>query len=264
MASYLMPRRKKHFETVESPRPPRKPKKDSKKKGSILFPLSPRTPGQELLIDAIAEKPVTICDGPAGTGKTFVAFGSALKFYLEDPNINRIIIVRSTFTAGDEPELGFLPGTLNDKMEPFLAPILRDSVPLLIKGNAVSYPTMIGKSKDSSAFSRPTDVECILSRFDIEIIPLQLMRGRSLNNAFIILDEAQNCNISDFRLFISRMGKNSRIVIEGDSSQKDRPDGALPELMKKLNSLPSVATVKLSPEDIIRNPLIGPILKRLK
>lgn len=262
-----MPRRsskhtkKRKVRVVESQHPTTRSKATTSVSG-ILHPLEPRTAGQEIYLNAIREKPVVICDGPAGTGKTFISFGCALRSYVEDPNILRIVIVRPTIIAGDEQQLGFLPGSLNDKMAPFMAPILRDSAPLLIK-----------KTQRTPADSRfierfgnsNTDyVNTILSRFDIEIVPLHLMRGRSFHNSFVILDEAQNCKMEDFKLFLTRIGRKSRVVIEGDATQKDRVSGALPELMTRLNGLSMVETVSLTSEDIIRNAMISDILERLK
>ena len=230
-----------------------------KTRSSILQPLEPQTAGQELFLKAIQTKPIVICDGLAGTGKTFISFGSALKAYLGDGEIEKIIIVRPTFTSGDEPELGFLPGSLEDKMAPFVAPLLRDSAPLLLRKTRNSsdqrFVDKFGNGKDN--------VTTLLSQFDIEIIPLHLMRGRTFNFCFVILDEAQNCSMEDFKLFLTRIGKKCRVVIEGDSSQKDREDGSLPLLMKKLNNTDYVGLVKLDHTDIVRNPLIADLIRKL-
>lgn len=227
---------------------------------SLLQPLEPKSVGQEIFLEAIKSKPIVICDGPAGTGKTLISFGSALRAYLADDVIERIIVVRPTFTASDEPELGFLPGSLNDKMAPFMAPLLRDSAPLLLKRpsrNAEDqrFIDRFGSGRDSTA--------SLLAQFDIEVVPIHLMRGRTFNKAFIILDEAQNCSLADFKLFLTRIGKNSRVIIEGDSTQTDRENGALPLLMKKMAGSDYVGLVKLGPEDIIRNNLIADLIKRL-
>lgn len=227
---------------------------------SLLLPLEPKSDGQEIFIRAINSKPIVICDGPAGSGKTIISFGSALRSCVHDPDIERIVVVRPTFTSSDEPELGFLPGALNDKMAPFMAPLLRDSAPLLFKKNT--------RNAEDQRFverfgNRKENVAHFLSRFDIEIVPLQLMRGRSFHHSFIILDEAQNCSMSDFKLFLTRIGKKSRVVIEGDSTQKDRDNGALPTLMKKLQGLDCVALVKLNSDDIVRNTMISDLIQRL-
>lgn len=238
----------------------RPPKAD----GSLLHKLEPKTAGQEIFLTAIREKPVVICDGPAGTGKTFISFGSALRAYLNDSGILRIVIVRPTIPAGDEPGLGFLPGNIDDKMAPFMAPILRDSAPLLIKKNSRTpgdsrFIERFGNNSNNSDY-----VANMLSRFDIEIVPLHLMRGRSFHNSFVILDEAQNCTMGDFKMFLTRIGRKSTVIIEGDATQKDRDGGALPELMQKLEGLPMVECVRLHSEDIIRNPMISDIIERLK
>jgi len=233
-----------------------------KSSGSILHPLTPRTAGQKIYLDTIENKPVTICEGPAGTGKTFISFGMALKLYLDvKSNITRIVIARPTLPAGDEPELGYLPGTLNEKMEPFMAPILRDSVPLLIKKPP---RTSLGRDYGTKDGRGQQDMSTILHKFNIEIVPLHLMRGRTFHNAFVILDEAQNCSMGDFKLFITRIGKESKVVIEGDASQKDRKNGALLNFMSRLQGLDCVGVVKLTQVDIMRNPHISAILDRLR
>tara|TARA_Y100001980_G_C14448770_1_gene233130 strand:- start:57 stop:842 length:786 start_codon:yes stop_codon:yes gene_type:complete len=261
-----MPRRskrtKKRKTVAEAPIPNKSKVRGKTSVASILHPLEPRTVGQEIYLNAIRQKPVVICDGPAGTGKTFISFGCALRAYLEDSNILRIVIVRPTITAGDEPALGFLPGDIHAKMAPFMAPILRDSAPLLIK-KAQRTPSD-SRFIDRFGNSNSDYVTNILNRFDIEIVPLHLMRGRSFHNSFVILDEAQNCKMEDFKLFLTRIGRKSRVVIEGDATQKDRDGGALPELMKRLDGMPVVECVSLTNEDIIRNTMISDILKRLK
>jgi len=146
-------------------------------------------------------------------------------------------------------------------MAPFMAPILRDSAPLLIKKKSRSA----SDSRFIERFGNNRDyIADMLSRFDIEIVPLHLMRGRSFHNSFVILDEAQNCTMGDFKMFLTRVGRKSTVIIEGDATQKDRDGGALPELMKRLEGLSMVACVKLHSEDIIRNPMISDIIERLK
>lgn len=238
---------------AERPRPP---------EGGIpmLVSLEPKSVGQEIFIRAIEDKPIVICDGIAGTGKTIISFGSALRKCIHDDDIERIVIVRPTFTASDEPALGFLPGTLEEKMAPFMAPLLRDSASLLFKKSSRNsddqrFVDRFGNGRDATLSA--------LSKFDIEIVPLHLMRGRSFHHSFIILDEAQNCSMTDFKLFLTRVGLHSRVIIEGDSTQKDREDGSLPLLMKKLQGLDFVGIVKLTSEDIVRNNMIADIIDRL-
>ena len=215
-------------------------------------------------MDSIEDNPITICTGPAGTGKTILAFGMALQYYLSNSCIDRIVIVRSTYPAGDEPALGFLPGDMNEKMSPFLAPLLKDSARQLLKKFKKDYETQNLLNRGNSISNTASMMNIMLSKFDIEIVPLQFMRGRTFSNSFVILDEAQNCSMADFKLFLTRIGENSRVVIEGDASQKDRPDGALPELMERLNGLDTVGVVELDDRDIVRSPLISAILKRLQ
>jgi phosphate starvation-inducible protein PhoH and related proteins len=258
-----MPKRKRPTVKTKATKSTKlRPAKSTKTKDrTLLHSIKPKTPGQATYLQTIEDKTVTICNGLAGTGKTFISFGCALKHFVDASSpISRIIIVRPTFTAGDEPELGYLPGSLNDKMEPFLAPILRDSAPLLIR----QLPsTTIGRPYGQQNSNGSYDISTILLKFNIEIVPLHLMRGRTFHKAFVILDEAQNCSMSDFKLFLTRIGKESKVVIEGDASQTDRTNGALPELMGKLDGLDDVGNVVLGAEDIIRNKIISAILERL-
>lgn len=232
-------------------------KKNSNNTKSILNPISPKTPGQEAFIDAINQKEIVICDGPAGSGKTFISFGLALQYYFNDKNIRRIIIVRPTISSGDDDDLGYLPGSLNEKMSPFLAPIIKDSAPLLIKPEAFRTNLNFGDR------GSPDPLSALLTKIDIEVVPLAYMRGRNFYNSFVILDEAQNCTLKDFKLFLTRIGKNSKVVIEGDSTQSDIHDSGLKELQSRMYDIDAIAIVKLETQDIIRNPLIVKILERL-
>lgn len=247
----VMPKRGPKSKNTESQQ-----KKLQATKERILNPIEPQTPGQADFLDAIRENQITVCDGLAGTGKSFLSFGSALRAHLEEPHINRIILVRPTLAAGDDNDLGYLPGDLNEKMAPFISPLIRDSASLLLKSDFY-------KNRLISGTSNTNFLSLLLTKFDIEVVPLQFMRGRTFNNAFIILDEAQNCTLRDFKLFLTRIGKNSKVIIEGDSTQADRSDGALPLLFDKLKNLPDVALIKLGPEDIVRNPIIQRLLDRL-
>jgi phosphate starvation-inducible protein PhoH len=197
------------------------------------------------------------------THNTFIAFGKALEYYLEPNAIDRIVVVRSTHTAGDEPGIGFLPGDLHDKMGPFLAPILKDSAKQLIKKMQRDYEVQNLLSSGGAINSASAIMQVILSKFDIEIVPIQFMRGRTFANSFVILDEAQNCSLADFKLFLTRIGENSKVIIEGDASQTDRPEGALPELMRKLEVLDTVGCIRMDGSDIVRSPLIADILYAL-
>lgn len=218
---------------------------------SSLQDLEPQTDGQAELMDAIDTHDITICDGPAGTGKTLISFWSAIRYRISDPSIMKIVIVRPTLQSGEDDPLGHLPGDLNDKMGPFIAPFLKDSAPLLIKSD-----------RYVDALDQKAYVQDVLLRLDIEIVPLAYMRGRTFNNSFIILDEAQNCTKSDFKLFLTRIGKDAKVIIEGDSTQSDREDGYLEKLQDIMGNFPEVAIVKMRSADIIRNPLIAKILVR--
>lgn len=227
---------------------------------SVVNPLEPKTGGQRRFMAAIKSNPVVICDGPAGTGKTFISFGSALHAH-SNREVQRIVLVRPTIPSSDEPQLGFLPGDLDEKMAPFLAPLLFDSAPLLLRKQH-KRPSD-SKFVERHGNSIKDRVASILSRFDIEVVPLQFMRGRTFHNSFVILDEAQNCTMSDFRMFLTRIGEATKVVIEGDGTQRDRQTNALGELIERLDGLPTVGIVQLSSADIVRNPIISDILKRL-
>lgn len=228
---------------------------EKKKKQNILNPIIPKTPGQEVFLNSIKSHEIVICDGPSGSGKTLLSFGTALDYYFKG-NVKRIIIIRPNVAAGDDSELGFLPGSLNDKMLPFLLPIVRDSASLLLKQN--SFRTNMNHNDRGS----PEPLSALLNRVDIEIVPLSFLRGRTFSESFIILDEAQNCTKNDFKLFLTRIGENSKVIIEGDSTQADINDSGFSYLQNKLSDMEEIKIVKLEFCDIVRNPLISKILKR--
>lgn len=219
----------------------------------LLNKVIPKTAGQEILIDAIANNEIVIANGPAGSGKTYIAFGAALESYFKG-HCRRIIIVRPTLTAGDDDNIGYLPGDLYEKMTPFLAPLMRDSAPQLLK------PEVFRSFGDRSIID---PMISLLAKIDIEVVPLAFIRGRSFDNSFCILDEAQNCTTNDLKLFLTRIGKGSRTIIEGDATQSDRDNSGLIDVMQRLQGMDQVGIVQLTEADIIRNPLITHILKRL-
>jgi len=216
-----------------------------------IHPIVPKTKGQERFLDSIRTNTITLCDGVSGVGKSYLAFGSALHYRESDPKIKKIFIVRPTIQAGDDNPLGYLPGDLEAKFAPYLAPLLQDSAHQLID---------FGKNLN------PEDYKICLSNYlksiDLEMIPLALLRGRSLNG-FIILDEAQNMTNNDFKLFITRMGKDSKVVVIGDSDQCDIPNSGYVEFQGKLQNLDGVGIVDMGTEDIIRHPMLASILRRL-
>lgn len=221
---------------------------------NFLEPIEPKTPGQKELLEAINNYEIVICDGPAGSGKSFLSFGMALRHYLIEKTVSKIIIVRPTIASGDDSDLGFLPGDLNEKMMPYVSPLIKDSASLLLKPN--KYRNVYSE--------RGTDpLGSLLSKVEMEIVPLAFLRGRTFANCFIILDEAQNCTMNDFKLFLTRIGRNSKTVIEGDSTQCDIDDSGLIHLQKRMLGLDEVRLVKLEKTDIVRNPLIARLLDRL-
>jgi len=187
------------------------------------------------------------------THNTYVSFGAALENYFNG-NCKRIIIVRPTLPAGDDDNLGYLPGDLYEKMSPFLAPLIKDSASQLLKPEV--FRTFGNRGIIDPMLS-------LLSKIDIEVIPLAYIRGRNLHQCFCILDEAQNCTLTDLKLFSTRIGRETKTVIEGDATQSDREDSGLVEVMKRLTGMEKIGIVQLTEMDIIRNPLITHILKRL-
>ncbi len=201
--------------------------------------LRPRTDGQGRYVQALRDNDVTICVGPAGTGKTFLAVGMAVTL-LRQAAVKRIVLVRPAVEAGER--LGFLPGDLVAKINPYLRPLF-DSLNDLIDHEQVK------KYMESEV---------------IEIVPLAYMRGRTLNNAAIILDEGQNATVSQMKMFLTRMGMNSKIIVTGDITQTDLPPNVksgLIDAMQRLRNIPRLAIVQLDETDIVRHALVQQIVK---
>ena len=199
-----------------------------------------RTEGQERYLAAIESHEITFCVGPAGTGKTYLAVAAAVSA-LRENRIRRIVLVRPAVEAGES--LGFLPGDLAAKINPYLRPLL-DSLRDMI---------------DPELMKRYQEQEVI------EVIPLAYMRGRTLNEAFIILDEAQNATVLQMKMFLTRMGQSSRIVVCGDTTQSDLPErtrSGLNDALERLQGISSIGVVRLSREDIVRHRLVQQILDR--
>jgi len=199
----------------------------------------PRSEGQKNYVRALKENDVTISTGPAGTGKTFLAVAIALTMLLEK-KIERIILSRPAVEAGER--LGFLPGDMKDKVDPYLRP-LYDSLYDLLDYEKIQKRIEIG---------------------DIEIAPLAFMRGRTLKNSFAILDEAQNATDMQIKMFLTRIGENTKIVINGDPSQIDLPNKNLSGLnrsKKLLGHLKEISVVDFDHSDVVRHPLISKIVK---
>ena len=199
----------------------------------------PRSERQKKYVKALRESDITISAGPAGTGKTFLAVAVALTMLLEK-KIERIILSRPAVEAGER--LGFLPGDIREKVDPYLRP-LYDSLYDLLDFEKIQKKIEIG---------------------DIEIAPLAFMRGRTLKNSFAILDEAQNATDVQIKMFLTRIGENSKIVINGDPSQVDLPNKSLSGLnraKKLLGNLKEISVVDFDHSDVVRHPLVSKIVK---
>ena len=199
----------------------------------------PRSEKQKEYVRALKESEIIISAGPAGTGKTFLAVAVALTMLLEK-KIERIILSRPAVEAGER--LGFLPGDMREKVDPYLRP-LYDSLYDLLDFEKIQKKIEVG---------------------DIEIAPLAFMRGRTLKNSFAILDEAQNATDTQIKMFLTRIGENSKIVINGDPSQIDLPNKSLSGLnrsKKLLGHLKEISVVDFDHTDVVRHPLVSKIVK---
>lgn len=202
-------------------------------------PVKPKTLGQKKYVDAIKDGMVTFGLGPAGTGKTYLAMAMAVTAFKKN-EVGRIILTRPAIEAGEK--LGFLPGDLQSKIDPYLRP-LYDAL----------YQIMGAES-----FLKNSEKGLI------EVAPLAYMRGRTLDNAFIILDEAQNTTPAQMKMFLTRIGFGSKVVITGDSTQKDLPSGAVSGLevaVKVVKNIEGVSICMLSSKDVVRHPLVQKIVK---
>ncbi|MEZ6115244.1 MAG: PhoH family protein [Pirellulaceae bacterium] len=201
--------------------------------------VRPRTEGQAKYIKAIRENDLTFAVGPAGTGKTYLAVAMAVRA-LKDEQIRKIVLVRPAVEAGES--LGFLPGDLQAKINPYLRPLL-DALYEMIDYDQIKR---------------------LMERDLIEVAPLAYMRGRTLNDAFIILDEAQNTTVAQMKMFLTRMGSGSKIVVAGDETQVDLPKAmtsGLSDALRRLRKIKGVAEVRLTGKDIVRHALVMKIVK---
>jgi phosphate starvation-inducible protein PhoH and related proteins len=199
--------------------------------------IRPKSAGQKRYIDAIAENVITFGIGPAGTGKSWLAVAMAVKA-LQAKQVQRIILTRPAVEAGER--LGFLPGDLMAKIDPYLRP-LYDALYDMVE---------------------PEGAQRLLERQTVEVAPLAFMRGRTLNNSFIILDEAQNTTPEQMKMFLTRIGFNSRVVVTGDVTQVDVPDGrsGLLGLQAVLSGIDGLAFVHLSSQDVVRHRIVADIV----
>ena len=202
-------------------------------------PIKPKTLGQKAYVDAIRKNMIVFGLGPAGTGKTYLAMAMAITAFKND-EVSRIILTRPAIEAGEK--LGFLPGDLQSKVDPYLRP-LYDALYQIM--GAESFAKNMEKGL-------------------IEVAPLAYMRGRTLDNAYIILDEAQNTTPAQMKMFLTRIGFGSKVVVTGDASQKDLPTGSksgLDVAARVLNKIDDIAFCNLTSKDVVRHPLVQRIVK---
>ncbi|WP_415483280.1 PhoH family protein [Acetobacter papayae] len=201
--------------------------------------IEPRSPGQAIYMKALARKELVFGIGPAGTGKTYLAVAQAVAM-LQAGSIDRIILSRPAVEAGER--LGFLPGDMKDKIDPYLRP-LYDALHDMLPGDQVMRRMASG---------------------DIEVAPLAFMRGRTLSHAFIILDEAQNTTIAQMKMFLTRLGPGSRMVVTGDLTQIDLPDGTtsgLHDAVETLENVKGVTITRFDATDVVRHKLVARIIE---
>ena len=190
-------------------------------------------------LETIEDSTITFGIGPAGTGKTFLAVASAVKMYSENV-IKKIVLTRPAVEAGER--LGYLPGDLSQKIDPYLVPLF-DSLEYFFGNETLQY---------------------LIEKRNIEIVPLAYMRGRTLNNACIILDEAQNATMSQIKMFLTRLGENSKMIITGDETQIDlhnKTFSGLKKTRKSLSSIEEVSVLEFENADIVRNKIVSKILE---
>ena len=202
-------------------------------------PVKPKTLGQKKYVDQIRERMIVFGIGPAGTGKTYLAMAMAITA-LKNNEVNKIILTRPAIEAGEN--LGFLPGDLQSKVDPYLRPLYDALFQIM---GAESFNANVEKGL-------------------IEVAPLAYMRGRTLDNAFIILDEAQNTTPAQMKMFLTRIGFGSKVVVTGDMTQKDLPRDTVSGLevaTKVLSKVEEIAFIKLTNKDVVRHPLVQKIVK---
>jgi phosphate starvation-inducible protein PhoH and related proteins len=201
-------------------------------------PITPRTSGQRRYVDALRSHEVVFGVGPAGTGKTYLAVAFAAAALLKG-EVKRIVLTRPAVEAGEK--LGFLPGDLNEKVDPYLRPLYDALYDML----------------------SPERTARLLERQIIEVAPLAFMRGRTLSDAYVILDEAQNTTLEQMKMFLTRLGERSRMAITGDVTQVDLPRGArsgMVHALEVLEDVPRIGVVRLSAADVVRHSLVAEIV----
>lgn len=202
-------------------------------------PIKPKTLGQKKYIETIRNNTITLGVGPAGTGKTYLAVAMAVTAF-RAKEVNRIVLTRPAVEAGEK--LGFLPGDLQQKVDPYLRPLYDALFDMLGSENFQKHQ----------------------ERGDIEVAPLAYMRGRTLDDSFVILDEAQNTTTEQMKMFLTRLGFNSKMVVTGDVTQIDLPDGkrsGLKEAMKVLKNIDDIGIIRFTEKDVVRHKLVQDIIK---
>lgn len=204
---------------------------------SYLKTIKPKSPGQAQLMEAIDEKNLVMALGPAGTGKTYIAISKAVEA-LEAGRVSRIVLSRPAVEAGES--IGYLPGDMEDKLAPYLRPL---------------YDALT----DRLSVKR---MRALMAEGAIEIAPVGFMRGRTLNNAFVVIDEAQNCTYMQLKMLLTRLGWHSTMVVTGDPNQSDLLPGisGLAEVAAKFDAVSNIAVVRLADRDIVRHPLVAEML----
>jgi phosphate starvation-inducible PhoH-like protein len=216
------------------------PAHDRERDQSYLKTVKPRTQNQEMLMKAIDAHALTLVTGPAGTGKTYLAVCKAVESLSAD-RVGKIVIARPVVEAGES--LGFLPGDINEKMEPWMRPI---------------YDALIDRMGGKQ-------VRQMVRDGTIEISPLAYMRGRTISRSFVVVDEAQNMTFTQIKMLLTRLGWHSTMVVTGDPDQSDLPTGAsgFQQAVARLDGLDGAAVVHLAPEDIVRHPLVSAMMPLL-
>ncbi len=213
------------------------PANDSNRDHSFVKNVRPKSKGQSALMEAIDTHAMVLALGPAGTGKTYLAITKAVEA-LEAGKVGRIVLSRPAVEAGES--LGFLPGAMEDKLAPYLRPL---------------YDALQDRLS-------PKRLKALMAEGLIEIAPVGFMRGRTLNNAFVVIDEAQNCTYGQIKMLLTRLGWNSTMVVTGDPAQTDLlPDlSGLHAVADKLEGVPNIAVCRLGEVDIVRHPLVASML----
>nr|WP_245978372.1 PhoH family protein [Stella humosa] len=210
---------------------------DDRRDQSYIRKVRPQGPGQRRLTDAMAAHSLTMALGPAGTGKTYLAVAAAVEA-LDEGSVGRIVLSRPAVEAGEN--LGYLPGDMHEKLAPYLRPL---------------YDAL----NDRMGAKR---VRQLVADGTIEIAPIAYMRGRTLNNCFVVIDEAQNCTYGQIKMLLTRLGWHSTMVLTGDPDQSDLLEGisGLAEVARRLQAVPGIAVVRLDEHDIVRHPLVAEML----